>query len=98
MYETVYKEDSTDVTEPTEPTTTVSDVLYGDANCDSKVTIADSTAILQSIGNRDKYGLSEKGTANADCCNTGDGVTAADALAIQKLDAKLISELPEKTN
>lgn len=97
MYETVYTADSTDVTEPTEPTTTVSDVLYGDANCDGKVTIADSTAILQALGNNDKYGLSEKGTANADCSNTGDGVTAADALAIQKLDAKLIQTLPEKS-
>ncbi|MDO4426134.1 MAG: cohesin domain-containing protein, partial [Planctomycetia bacterium] len=32
--------------------------LKGDANCDGKVSIADATAILQSIGNKDKYGLS----------------------------------------
>lgn len=71
--------------------------LVGDANCDGKVTIADSTAILQSIGNPDKYGLSELGTKNADCSNVGDGVTAADALAIQKYDAKVIEKLPEIT-
>ncbi|MDE5991859.1 MAG: hypothetical protein K2G87_02285, partial [Oscillospiraceae bacterium] len=44
-------------------------VVYGDANCDSKVTIADSTAIMQFLGNPDKYGLSKQGAKNADCCN-----------------------------
>ena len=68
--------------------------LYGDANCDGVVTIADAAAIYQKLANADKYTLSEKGTANADCCNPGGGITAADALAIQKLDAKLISALP----
>ena len=42
--------------------------LLGDANCDGKVTIADSTAILQALGNPDKYGLSKQGAINADCC------------------------------
>ena len=83
---------------PTEPTTTAPNAtvtLIGDANCDGKVTIADSTAILQSIGNSDEYSLTDVGAANADCCNPGDGVTAADALSIQRLDAKLIEKLPE---
>ena len=70
-------------------------ILYGDANCDDKVTIADSTAILQALGNSDKYGLSAFGAKNADCCNPGDGVKTSDALAIQKLDAGLLTELPE---
>lgn len=69
--------------------------ILGDANCDGKVSIADATAILQAVGNPDKYGLTAQGNANADCCNTGDGVTAADALAIKKLDAKFIASLPE---
>ena len=82
----------------TEPTTVTSgEIVYGDANCDGAVTIADATAIYQAIGNSDKYSLSEKGSRNADCSNAGDGITAADALAIQKLDAKLISSLPEIT-
>ena len=68
--------------------------LIGDANLDGQVTIADSTAILQALGNPDKYGLSEQGAANADCCNVGDGVLPSDALAIQKLDAKLVTSLP----
>ncbi len=79
------------VTTTTKPNTT--DVLAGDANCDGKVTIADSTAILQSLGNNDKYGLSEQGTANGDVDGVA-GITAGDALTIQKYDAKLISKLP----
>jgi mannan endo-1,4-beta-mannosidase len=87
-------------TKTTKPvvTTTVEDkgdILYGDANCDGKVTIADSTAILQAIGNSDKYGLSQQGTVNADV-DGATGITAADALTIQKYDAKLISTLPVK--
>ena len=70
-------------------------VMYGDANCDGHVTIADSTAILQALGNPDKYGLSEQGANNADVYNRGDGVTTSDALSIQKIDAKIISSLPE---
>lgn len=70
-------------------------VVYGDANCDGKVTIADATAIMQAIGNPDKYGLSEQGAKNADCYNPGDGVTTDDALTIQKIHAKTLSKLPE---
>lgn len=70
-------------------------VVYGDANCDGKVTIADSTAIMQSLGNPDKYKLSEQGARNADCCNPGDGVTTSDAIAIQKIHSKILSKLPE---
>ncbi|MBO7394636.1 MAG: leucine-rich repeat protein, partial [Ruminococcus sp.] len=71
--------------------------LLGDANCDKKVTVADSVAILQSIANKDKYSLSEVGAANADCCDPGNGITAKDALTIQRLDAKVITSLPEYT-
>lgn len=69
--------------------------LYGDANVDGVVTMADAASIYQSLGNPDKYGLSEQGAANADCNKPGNGITAADALAVQKLTAKIISELPE---
>ncbi|MBO5163456.1 MAG: hypothetical protein J6B75_03315 [Ruminococcus sp.] len=71
------------------------EVVYGDANCDGEVTIADATAILQALGNPDKYGLSKQGAKNADCCDPGDGVTTNDAIAIQKKHAKVLSELPE---
>ncbi len=71
------------------------DILYGDANCDGSVTMADSTAILQSIANYDKYGLSEQGAINADVYKRGDGITVADATSIRKLDSKVITSLPE---
>lgn len=102
MYETVYTADSTQpptqppTTAPTEPSTeppTENDILYGDANCDGLVTIADAAAIYQYLGNNDKYKLSEQGKINADVDDTK-GVTASDALAIQKFDSKAIEELP----
>ncbi len=87
---------STSAAESTSATgSTVAVTLLGDANLDKKVTVADAVAILQAIANKDKFALSAQGAANADCYNTGDGVTANDALAIQKLDAKAIDKLPE---
>ena len=76
-------------------TQTSSDVLWGDANCDGKVTLADCVAVLQHISNSQKYGLSAQGLTNADVNNNGDGVTGKDALSIQKYDSQLISSLPE---
>lgn len=109
MYENVYKasapdypststttattETSTTTTTSTETTENVSKNI-GDANCDGKVEIADATLILQYLTNKDDYKLTEQGMINADCCNVGDGVTAQDALAIQKLDAGVIKNLP----
>lgn len=84
---------TTEATETTQPGVT----LLGDANVDGAVTIADSTAILQHLGNKDKYALSEQGEINADCCDVGGGITPADALAIQRLDAKQILNLPDKS-
>ncbi len=71
------------------------DVVYGDANCDGNVNMADVTSIVQHIGNRDQYSLSEEGMNNADVCDRGDGITGADALSIQKLLANMIDTLPE---
>ena len=70
-------------------------VQYGEVNGDGNVTVADATAILQYIGNKDKYSLNKAYLKNADCYNPGDGITPLDALAILKLDAKLIDKLPE---
>lgn len=88
---TAEKSDATTTT-----TTTVApsgDILIGDANCDGTVDLADATAIIQHIGNEARYALSEQGFINADCTDDGK-VTGADALAIQKLEAKQISKLP----
>lgn len=83
-------------TKSTTATTEMKKVHYGDANCDGKVTIADASAILQTLANRDKYSLSPQGSINADVCNRGDGVLVSDAIVIQKIDAKLysIADLP----
>ncbi len=79
---------TTTVTKPVEIIVT----LKGDANCDGKVSIADATAILQSMGNPDRYGLSRQGLYNADVENTGNGVTIGDAVLIQRYDAKIIDK------
>lgn len=88
---------TTSTTTTTTTTTTASPdkVVYGDANLDGKVTVADAVAILQFIGNRDKYQLNAEAQNNADVYARGDGVTAMDALSIQKLDAGILTELPE---
>lgn len=69
--------------------------LLGDANFDGRVTIADATAIIQVLGNPDKYTLSAQGEANADVYNPGDGITGRDAVTLQKFEAGLIDSLPE---
>ena len=66
------------------------DTLWGDANCDGKVTIADAAAIFQHLANGDKYTISTQGKANADVIDNGKGLTVADGLAIQACDAGLI--------
>ncbi len=72
------------------------DNLYGDANVDNKVSIADAVAILQHLGNKDKYGLKPQGLVNADIFDNGDGVTAKDAYTIQQVDSGIYkaSDLP----
>ncbi|MDE7363753.1 MAG: dockerin type I repeat-containing protein [Ruminococcus sp.] len=56
--------------------------IDGDANGDGEMNIADATAIVQAIGNKDKYGLTAQGEFNADV--DGNGLTGADAVAIQQ--------------
>ena len=103
MYETVYTAESSETptepttnptTEPTAPPTTEppteNDILYGDANCDGVVSIADAAAILQCLANPDKYALSEEGAVNADIADTGNGITVDDAITIMQIDAGII--------
>ncbi len=80
-------------TTTTVPVTTeapLSVTMWGDANCDNQVDIADATLVLQSIGNSDKYVLSKQGAINADVLDHGTGITTMDSLVIQMYDAKLI--------
>lgn len=62
----------------------------GDANCDNLLSMADAASIYQSLGNPDKYSLSIAGRFNAECEGGNDGITASDALHIQKKLAKII--------
>ena len=94
--ETTTTTEATTTEAPTETTTTTTvtaadKTLYGDANLDEKVSIADAVAILQHLGNKDRYGLKPQGLINADVCGGGDGVTGNDAFTIQKIDAGIIS-------
>jgi endoglucanase len=75
--------------------------LYGDANNDTQVDMADVVLIMQALSNPNKYGLdgtdehhiTKQGLANADVSNKGDGITSADALEIQRYLLGLVSDL-----
>lgn len=82
------------VSQTTASTAAETEIVYGDANEDTKITLADSLAILQYIANEDKYPLSEQGLKNADCYNPGDGITGNDAVAVMRLDTKVVDKLP----
>ena len=89
---------------PTKPTsqssTADSKTLYGDANCDKQVNIADAVLVMQVATNPDKYaqGKSEvsikpQGEINADV-DGKKGLSNADALLIQKHKLGLIKSFP----
>ncbi len=80
----------------TEESGNTGDILWGDANCDKEVSLADAVLIMQSLSNPDIYTLTEQGKINADVYNNGDGITSNDALTIQKVMINLLkqSDLP----
>jgi len=83
-------------TEPsTDPGTQPPAAFYGDANCDSRINVADAVAVLQHVANQEKYNLGPQGIINADIDGFS-GITGSDAIVIQKVDASLIrqDELP----
>lgn len=73
-----------------------SGIVYGDANGNGTVEVADAVFILQGIADpsNEEYKLSKAGSINADCCDVGNGVDAEDALAIQQFKADIIESLP----
>lgn len=66
------------------------DIGFGDSNLDGQIDLADGVFIMQSLANPDKYKLTEAGKVFADVCDIGNGITAADALNIQKYLLELI--------
>ncbi len=96
--ETTTTETTTTVSETTSTTGGLDYTIAGDVNGDGDVTVADAVAILQFIGNKDKYQLDAQGKKNADVDGVS-GVTPNDALTILKVDAGIykLAELPLKT-
>ena len=47
------------------------------------------------VGNRATNPITPQGLANADVYSRGDGISNMDALAVQKLLAQIVEELPE---
>ena len=96
--ETTTTETTTTVSETTSTTGGLDYTIVGDVNGDGDVTVADAVAILQFIGNKDKYQLDAQGKKNADVDGVP-GVTPNDALTILKVDAGIykLAELPLKT-
>ena len=70
------------------------DVVYGDANADGKVDVADVVAVAAYVGSAENNKLSDEGLKNADVQGVGDGVTANDALAIQQYLSGSVKSLP----
>ncbi|MBR4626849.1 MAG: glycoside hydrolase family 9 protein [Ruminococcus sp.] len=84
----------------TKPNQDITVSLWGDANCDNQVNLADAVYIMQVISNPDKYGegsvpygITAQGKANADVDKSKD-ITNKDALYIQKYKLNLIPSLP----
>ena len=76
-------------------------IVRGDANCDGVVELADAILIMQSLANPDKYGvggkadkpITDQGKLNGDVDDDVVGLTANDALKIQKYLLHIISNL-----
>ncbi|MDE6540364.1 MAG: hypothetical protein K2K66_09250 [Ruminococcus sp.] len=68
----------------------IGDKVKGDANEDGDVNVSDAVLIMQSLSNPDEYKLTKQGIINADVIGD-DGVTAMDALEIQKMGIGLPS-------
>ena len=82
-------------TKPTSPSSSSDDdILWGDANTDGAVDIADAVCVASYVGDSKNNGLSAKGLSNADVQSNGNGVNASDALAIQQFLAGIVKSLP----
>ena len=92
-------QNTTSTTKPKDETSDVS--VWGDANLDGQVDMADAVLIMQSLANPNKYGvggtdakaITEQGKANADVDTSTKGITTNDALQIQLYLLKKITTL-----
>ena len=67
--------------------------LWGDANCDDKVNLADAVLIMQNKANPSKYSITAQGELNGDVDENGNGLTNKDALKIQQFMLGLVDSL-----
>ena len=63
---------------------TEDETVYGDANCDTQVNLADAVLIMQHKANPSKYNVTANGVLNGDVDETSNGLTNKDALKIQQ--------------
>ena len=96
MYEKIYKAGSEPDTG--ESTSEVSKALYGDADLNGKIEIDDAVTVMCYAADKDSYPLSDEALRNADVYQNGDGVSANDAVSIQKFLSNQIDALPESYN
>jgi len=82
-------------TTPVQTTAKVEASLWGDANIDKNVDMSDAVIIMQSLANPSKYTLKDQGKVNGDVNLSGNGITSADALAVQKYLVGTLTKLPE---
>lgn len=89
--------ESTTTTVTTTSSITEEGILYGDANDNGEVEVADAVFVLQGIADpsNEDYALTDDGRKNANCkAPDTTGVDAQDSLAIQQYKAEIISSLP----
>ncbi|MDE5946977.1 MAG: hypothetical protein K2G63_06730 [Oscillospiraceae bacterium] len=67
--------------------------LKGDVNVDGSIDVADVVAIASYVGNAEGNPLGQQSIINGDVHNSGDGLTANDALLLQQYLAKIVTKL-----
>ena len=95
--------DGNTTTTVTEGDPTKAATVWGDANCDGNVSVADAVLVMQSLANPSKFGesgssdqrITAQGKINADVYENGSGITGQDALSIQRYMLNLVTKLPE---
>jgi endoglucanase len=89
-----FLEDAAPDVDSTTSSSTDDEIIWGDANVDGTVDIADVVAVAAYVGDSTANPLTEKGLRNADVHANGNGINASDALTIQQYLAKIVASLP----
>lgn len=75
--------------------TETTEIIYGDADLDGETTMDDVVLILCNASDKTQYPLSAEAVNAADVYQRGDGISANDAVSVQKLLTLQIDSLPE---